>query len=121
MATTYKLMSTAVTDGTAYIDLPISGTVIQIAFAVLFTAGAGGIGYVNPELSRVAINQVGINNPRGVLGSATCATSAASTGAQANSQLHTNEPVKSGERLYLNCASAANMATMYAICYITIA
>lgn len=121
MATTYKLVSAAASDGVIYIDLPISGKITGLAWAGRLIAGAGGIGAWECELSRVAVAQTAISNPRGVLGSVSFATSAASTGVCANSIQPLDEPVKSGERLYLNCASASNWSSGLVTVFITIA
>lgn len=120
MATTYKLVNIAGNDGSTYIDLPISGRLASVTFSLLFIAGAGGVGYCIPEISRVAVNQTSTSNPRGVIAQAVVATTAASTGAKTNVVQYPDEPVKSGERLYLNCANVANAATNYAIVFLTI-
>lgn len=122
MATTYKLHSSATSDGAVYIDLPISGRVTNVHFDAYLLAGAGGVGVITLELSRVAVNQIATSNPRGVLANCYAVTQAASTGAQKSADFAIDEPVKSGERLYLNCAgSATNMAGLLADCFITIA
>lgn len=120
MATTYKLFNGAASDGATYIDLPISGRLVSVAFAIHITAGAGGIAYICPEVSRVAINQFAVTNPRGVIAQAIATTSAASTGASQNAVQYPDEPVKSGERLYLNCAAALNYAAANVQCFLTI-
>jgi hypothetical protein len=121
MATTYKLFNGSANDGATYIDLPISGRLVSVAFAIHLTAGGGGIAYILPEVSRVAINQNSVSNPRGVIAQAACTTGAASTGSAQNAVQYPDEPVKSGERLYLNCAAAANYAVAYVQCFLTIA
>lgn len=121
MTTTYKLYTAANTDGAVYIDLPISGRIVGIDFVLGLTAGAGGVAAATAELSRVAVNQIATSNPRGVIASAYLQTSAASTGASANVQVVRDEPIKSGERLYLNTAgAAANVAFFNATAYVTI-
>lgn len=122
MATTFKLYSSAATDGAVYIDLPVSGKIVTVSFVMSFQAGAGGAGTFMAELSRQAVNQVTTSNPRGVIAQAAATTAAASQGAQVNSQQYPNEPVKSGERLYLNCAGGVtNFGAGNATCLITIA
>lgn len=111
MATTYKLYSAATTDGVVYIDLPISGRVSVVNLSLTLSAGAGGVGIASCELSRVAVNQIATSNPRGVVCSRLISTSAASTGASVDTTFWPDEPVKSGERLYLNCAGSAVNAT----------
>lgn len=121
MATTYKLYSAANTDGVVYIDLPISGRLSAVAWTCALSSGAGGPGGLCPELSRVAVNQVAVSNPRGVISSIRCATAAASQSGAAQRVDFPNEPVKSGERLYLNCAGgAANFAAIAADVFLTI-
>jgi hypothetical protein len=123
MATTFKLFNGGATDGATYIDLPISGRIACVGFGIDFLSGAGGVGYARPELSRVAVNQDAVTNPRGVIAQAFVRAPAASQGASTNCVLYPDEPVKSGERLYLNCAAAANFAAQGCNCYayITIA
>jgi len=121
MATTYKIYSAAATDGAAYIDLPISGKITSVSFSGYMIAGAGGVGVWTPELSRVAINQVAVNNPRGVISMVTITTAAASQGKSENFTVFPDEPVKSGERLYLNCANVSNNASLSCAAFVTIA
>lgn len=122
MATTFKLYSAAATDGAVYIDLPIGGRLESVSFNAVLTAGAGGIGEIYCEVSRQAVNQVGVNNPRGVIGQLCVATAAASQGKSENGAFFPNEPVKSGERIYLNCAGgSANVAALKATVFLTIA
>jgi len=119
--TTYKLYQSGSTDGAVYIDLPQGGRIVSIVWLIVFTAGAGGIGYAFPELSRQAVNQFTTTNPRGVISGSSVCSSAASTGASSQNTVFPNEPVKSGERLYLNTAGGVNnMSAMLVACYITI-
>lgn len=120
MATTYKLQLAAASDGSIYLDLPVSGRITSVTFTVNMVAGAGGVGQWNTELSRQAVNQITTNNPRGVIAQATLATAAASQGAHLQTTHFPNEPVKSGERLYLNGASSANFSTGVCSCFVTI-
>jgi hypothetical protein len=121
MATTYKLFQSGTADGTVYIDLPISGRILSVNYSMHLAAGAGGIGVAHVELSRQATNQAIITNPRGVITGAYVTSAAASQGAACNVTFFPNEPVKSGERLYLNAAgSAANVTTLLACLWITI-
>lgn len=121
MATTYKIYHNDDTDGVAYMDLPISGRITEVHFACALVAGAGGIGQIHPELSRQAVNQVTVNNPRGVIASCAVVTAAASQGVAVNVSSFPNEPVKSGERLYLNClGSASNFSSGNFNCFVTI-
>lgn len=123
MATTYKIMHNAVSDGVAYIDLPISGRITSISFSTFVLAGAGGTAAWGVELSRVAVNQILVNNPRGVIGAAFVTTAAASQAKALNAVVFPDEPVKSGERLYLNAAynPTANLSAQVCICFVTIA
>ncbi len=119
--TTYKLYINGNGDGTVYLDLPISGRIKSLVWVVVFTAGAGGIGYAHPELSRQAVNQFTTTNPRGVISGSAIATSAASTGMFSLITVFPDEPVKSGERLYLNTAGGVtNLGSMHTSCFITI-
>lgn len=123
MATTYKLYSSAAADGTAFIDLPIGGKIIEISWAVLLVAGAGGVGAFFAELSRQAVNQVQVNNPRGVISLIALGTAAASIPIAHNTQVHPDEPVRAGERIYLNTGSAinSNVASSQTTVFVTIA
>jgi len=121
MSTTYKLYHAAFTDGVCYIDLPITGRITQVNFSSTFASGAGGIGTGSAELSRVAVNQMAVNNPRGVIALEIFSTAGASQGITVNHALFPDEPVKSGERLYLNCAYNNGGAGVSVNCLITIA
>lgn len=121
MTTTFKLYHGAATDGVAYVDLPFSGKIVFVQFTAVFVSGAGGAGIANLELSRSPTNQTATNNARGVISEMSITTSGAS--ATNNQQAHAilEEPVKAGERLYLNCAGgAANVSNLYSKCFVTI-
>ena len=121
MATTFKLYQSGATDGAVYIDMPISGRITSVNFSIHLTAGAGGIGISNTELSRQAVNQTTTSNPRGVICAAYCSTGAASTASTTNVAFFPNEPVKSGERLYLNSAGgASNVSALFSSVWITV-
>lgn len=121
MATTYKLYQASVSDGAVYIDLPVTGKVTSVAIAATLAAGAGGIGNASMEISRQGTNQCTTSNPRGVLCCAYITTSAASTGSAINARFEPMEPVKSGERLYLNMAGqSANVSSIFCQVFLTI-
>ena len=122
MSTTYKLTSTSASDGAVYLDVPITGVIKSVNFALAMTAGAGGVGQGSAELSRSPVNQIATNNPRGVLAHAVIYTAAASQGASVNSTYpNLAEPIHAGERLYLNCGGlSANTAGLNYTCFFTV-
>lgn len=121
MASTYKIYGATGVDGTYYIDLPVSGRITEVSFSIKLVADAGGVGSIWSELSRSPVTQATVNNPRGVIAMALCATQAASTGRSENHTMFPDEPVKSGERLYLNLSAVANLASLAVNCLVTIA
>ena len=121
MATqSFKLYHNAASDGVAYIDLPRAGTLVGIRFSAQFVAGAGGVGFWFPEVSRAPVNQTTVSNAKGVLGSMAVSTSAASQGGGANIQLLLSERCAPGDRIYLNCAAAANFGSGITVAYLDI-
>lgn len=122
MPTTYKLYQATATDGAVYIDMPVSGKITSISFTGFLLAGAGGIGVAGAEVSRQASNQFTTSNPRGVIAAVVAATIAASNGTHVQHRFETNEPIKAGERLYLNMnpSFAANTATWSMQVFITV-
>ncbi len=120
MTTTFKLFNANKNDGSTYIDLPFSGRVVGILFALtLITAATEG--RAAAELSRSPTNQNLTNNPRGVLAEAYVGTPSAGPVATTHVVTTCEEPVKAGERLYLNCAGGATAVDeFYAACFVTI-
>lgn len=106
-----KIYHNATTDGVAYVDMPRAGTIVGIRMSMHLIAGAGGIAEWSPEISRSPGNQVLTNDPRGVLATAFVASAAASQGRSENVQYLISERVGPGDRIYLNCASAANFSS----------
>lgn len=117
-----KLHSGSATDGSAFIDLPASGTLVGLHFTGFLASGAGGVGICNCEVSRAPVNQKTTNNPKGVISACQIVTPAASTSAVVNADcLGQNEKMQVGERLYLNCAAeAANVASLSVDAYLII-
>src|SRR5574342_785635 len=96
MSVTYKLQIGTNSDGSVFIDSPVTGRIRSVKWAGVFTAGAGGIGQLYIELSRAATNQVSTNNPRGVISQASMATPAASQGAMIATEHTMDEPIRFG-------------------------
>jgi len=121
MSTTYKLYNNTNSDGTVYLDVPISGRISNVSWSLNLVAGAGGVGVASGELSRSPTNQWATSNPRGVISHCAASSPAASQGGTAHRTDFMSEPIKAGERLYLNTAGLwSNIGSAGVACFITI-
>lgn len=88
--------------GTQYIDIPVNGTIVGISLTSCCLAGAGQ-SYAYVEVSRQGVDQTGVTNPKGVLHAHSFANPVISAShASATPSPVMYEPVRVGERLYLN-------------------
>jgi hypothetical protein len=120
MTTTFKLFNANKNDGSTFIDLPFSGKVVGIFFSLMLISSVNE-GRANAELSRSPTNQHLTNNPRGVLLETAIGTPSAGPMVTQTAYATLEEPVKAGERLYLNCAGGITDADEFeAACFVTI-
>lgn len=108
--------------GGIYIDIPVDGTIVGIHGSMVGTGNAGAVSHATAELSRLATDQSASAVGRGILFSMASATTAGSSATAANHATGPMaEPIRQGERLYLNFRNAgANWVNHVATVNITV-